>query len=363
MAGFSQARLLFHTSFVLSALSCSAAVFNIDPSRSSISLSGKVLGYAIQEQRSGSLTTKFEGTINADVTEVSVAFTGSSIISGQNSGTWEPKAKGEPGSDLANFGAKASAGFLGSALAAVRNSQLDLTSPALTIANGQFNSGSLLFAFLPNSTAALDYSLSGLLPQKGSLALAGLATNRVTAQATLTTSGDTQTLTIPLTADFYFKLLSANDTTLTLTGQIVATRSLGASGSSFDSWVASKFPGVVDPNIIGPGADSDQDGIPNFVEFAFGLNPKTLDPAFAPLKATPGPISSGQAVLEFSRPKGLASVNYQLLVSEDLATWTALTVAPEITDLGGGQEKVVVRDNLPLGAKHGRFVLLAVSKN
>lgn len=41
-----QVGLVLHTSLVLISLSCSAAVFNIDSSRSSMSLSGTVLGYA-----------------------------------------------------------------------------------------------------------------------------------------------------------------------------------------------------------------------------------------------------------------------------------------------------------------------------
>lgn len=353
---------MFHMSLIVVPLNCSAAVFNIDPARNSISLSGTVLGFAIQEQRAGSLTTKFEGTINADVTDASVLFTGSSIITTQNSGSWEPKAKGDAGSDPANFGGKASAGFLGSAVAAVRNAQFDVTSSPLTLTSGRFNSGSLLFRFLPNSTAALDYSLSGLLPQKGALALAGLATNRVTAQATLATSGDLQTLTIPVTADFYFKVLSANDTALTLTGQIVATRKISTGGGAFESWLAAGFPGVVDPNAIGPGADADKDGIPNLVEFAFGLNPANRDPAFAPLKASLASATPGTRVLEFIRPKGRTGVSYQLLFSDDLKTWTALNATPEITDLGSGQEKVTVHDSASGASNRSRFALLAVSK-
>lgn len=166
-----------------------------------------------------------------------------------------------------------------------------------------------------------------------------------------------------VTADFYFKVLSASDTTLTLTGQIVATRTISTGGGTFESWLAAGFPGAVDPNVVGPGADADKDGIPNLVEFAFGLNPANRDSAFAPLKASLASATPGIRVLEFIRPKGLTGVSYQLLVSDDLRTWTVLSATPEITDLGGGQEKVVVRDTASLASNRGRFVLLAVSKS
>ncbi len=348
---------------ILCSVGAAAAVFTIDSARSSINLSSKVLGFACQEQRAGSLSTKFEGTIHANATDVSIVFSGSSLVSAQNSGSWEPKANGDSGSDAANYGGKASAGLLGSALAAVRNIQLDVTSPPLTLTGGRFDSGSLLYQFLLNSKGALDYSVAGFVPMKGSIPLAGLATNRVTTQATLTTSGNIQTLTIPVTADFFFKLVSANDTTLTLTGQIVATRTVETGGSPFGSWVASSFPGVADPNVVGPGADPDQDGIPNLVEFAFGLNPANRDPAFAPLKASLSSAIPVQRVMEFIRPKGLTGVNYQLVGSDDLKAWTPLSTNPEIIDLGGGREKVVVRDMPPVAADRRRFVLLNVSGN
>ena len=205
-----------------------AAVFNIDTNRSALTLSGTVLGFPLQEQSLGSLTTPFAGMIIATVTDATIVFTGSSLIAAQNNGNWAPKAKGEPGSDPANFGGKASSGVLGSVLAAVRNSDLDLTSALLPLASGSFDSSSILFQFLTNNAGSLDYSVSGLFAAKGSIALAGLSTNRVTSRAMLSTSSNTQTLTIPVAADFYFKLLSANDTLLTMSGQIVATRSLGA---------------------------------------------------------------------------------------------------------------------------------------
>jgi hypothetical protein len=339
-----------------------AAAFTIDPVQSSISLSGNVIGYSLQEQAAGSLSTHFEGTVNADVTDVSIAFTGSSLLSTRNSGDWQPKANGADGSEPANYGGKASAGFA-SALAAVRNAQFDVTSPPLAINGGTFDSGSLVFQFLTNSQGALDYKISGLLSQKGRQALAGIATNKLTTQATLTTSGTTQTLTIPVNTDYFFKLVSANDTKLTLSGQLVATRTLSAAGNTFGDWITSRFPGITDPNIIGPGADSDHDGVPNLVEFAFGTDPSTPDTTLAPLKISPDPADPGKRLFEFIRPKGLSGITYLLRVTDTLTSWETLTATPQIIDLGNGQEKVVVSDTPPPGPNHSRFLLLSVGAN
>ncbi len=241
-------------SFAIAGLVCLAAgrgesaVFTIDSSRSSITLSGTALGYPLVEQSAGSLTSQFSGSVNATVTDTSVAFGGLSLISVKNNGNWQPKSGGEPGSDPANFGGQASAGFLGSVLAAMRNSLLDVTSAVLPVTGGNFDSGSILYQFVAGSGGALDYNIAGLFATKGSIALAGLATNRVTSLASLTTAGGTQTLTIPVTADFYFKLLSANDTKLTVTGQIVATQSSAPAMKivqEADGRVAVSWPGSV----------------------------------------------------------------------------------------------------------------------
>lgn len=56
---------------------------------------------------------------------------------------------------------------------------------------------------------------------------------------------------------------------ITGTGQI----QVGSAVSAYDSWIASFFPGVTDPAIIGAGADPDNDGQPNSLEFALGGNP------------------------------------------------------------------------------------------
>lgn len=228
------AQALVTASFIWGAITSQAAVFTVDTNQTTITLSGTVLGLPIEEQSPGSLTTHFGGQITANITDSSVAFPGGSRIVGENSGSWTPKAQGEAGSEPANFGGKASGGFLGNVMAAVRNSQFDVTSSTLPLIAGNFDAGSLLFQFIENSGGSLDYSVGGLFATKGNIDLAGLATNRLTAQAAISGPANSRTLTIPIAADFYFELLSDNDVKLTITGQLVA-QEMPASVVLFDN--------------------------------------------------------------------------------------------------------------------------------
>ena len=99
-----------------------------------------------------------------------------------------------------------------------------MTSPVLPVTGTNFNGTSLVFSFASGS-ATFDYYSS---VKAGSLALTGYATNTIAVGSSVSTNGSKQTLVIPIDAQFVFKLLSANDTTIHLTGQIVATNAITA---------------------------------------------------------------------------------------------------------------------------------------
>ena len=174
------------------------------------------------EQTSGSLTTSFAGTINADLTGSAIQFTGGSVIDANTNGNWEPMANGVAGVAPADFGARAANAFA-TAKAALRDIVLDATSGALPVTNGSFGSGGIVFGFVTNRNSALDCLVTGLISANGRQKLNGLSTNRVSTAATLATNGGTLTLTMPVSTDFFFSLLSNNDTKITLTGKFVAT--------------------------------------------------------------------------------------------------------------------------------------------
>ncbi len=201
-----------------------AQVFTIDTNRSSITISGSVLGSSISSQGPGSLTTSAGGSIQAVATASTIQFVGQSVILAGISGSWQPNADGTAGSQPANFGALANTA-LGTGVAALRNVQLDVISPVIDINGGQFDSSSLTFLFPSNATSSFGYRVSGgFLSPSGALPLTGYATNKVTQLATLTVAGNQQTLVLPVNTTFYLKLVSPNDIIVTLQGQIVAVQ-------------------------------------------------------------------------------------------------------------------------------------------
>jgi hypothetical protein len=194
--------------------------FTIDEAQSKISLSGTVLGNAVQEQQTGSLTTSFYGKILADVGAAGIQFTGGSALTARTNGVWQPGPNGGAGSAPADYAAQATT-FLGSVKGALRNIVLDLSSGVLPITSTRFDASALLFAFPTNSTASFDYD-AGFLGANG-IALRGISTNKIVNGATLVSASDTQTLTIAVDTEFKFKAVVDNDSSVHLTGTLVAT--------------------------------------------------------------------------------------------------------------------------------------------
>lgn len=201
--------------------------FTLDEARSVVVLSGTVAGSGIQEQAAGSLTTRFGGVFKVSRTPGNLVLLPGSTVSATVNGNWQPGVGGGAGSAPANYGGKADA-FIASATAALRNVQLEVTSGTLTLSAGAFDSSALVFSFPAAAAAALDYKVSGLVSMSGSKALSGLAANKVTTQGSLKTLADgSEELTVPVAAELVLKLVSANDTLIRLTGQLVAVRKGG----------------------------------------------------------------------------------------------------------------------------------------
>jgi hypothetical protein len=213
-------------SVMVASLCANGQGFTLVTNQSTVTISGSVIGGPITAQGPGSLTTTFGGSLQATVGGTTIQFTGQSQIVGETNGSWQPLADGTAGSAPADFGGSANASFA-SGNAAIRNVELDVTSPAIPI-SGQFNATNLTFSFPSNALSSLAYNASGLVSKHGSIALTGYATNKVTTLGALTTTGVQQRLTIPIDATFYFKVLSANDTVIRLQGQLVAVRSTQA---------------------------------------------------------------------------------------------------------------------------------------
>jgi hypothetical protein len=210
---------------VLGVKPVTADVFSIDTNQTSFTISGSIQGSSFVQQGAGSLTTHYGGTVQLNQTAGTIQFTGLSLIAAQTNGSWQPQPGGVAGNAPANYGASASiAGGLVTVLAALRSIVFDVTSPSITLSNGQFDPSSLTFLLPTNGSSALAYKESGFATGSGTKLLTGYATNNVAILATLSTAGTQQTLSVGVNTQFQFSIVSANDTILNVVGQLVATR-------------------------------------------------------------------------------------------------------------------------------------------
>jgi hypothetical protein len=220
--GFSTV-LFFMVGFCLQPTPATALVFTINSAESVVSASGLIAHFAMTPQGSGALTTSYSGNINASLSGSTIQFTGGSSIIAQTNGVWQPAVGGGSGSAPADYGPEASVdeppfGFY-TVYGALRNVLFDVTSPVIPITSGSFNGTNLVFSFVTN-TATFDYYSSIL---SGSQNLNGYSTNTIASGATVSTNAGVRTLTIQINTQYVFKLVSANDSSVTLTGQLVAT--------------------------------------------------------------------------------------------------------------------------------------------
>jgi hypothetical protein len=207
--------------------SAAGTVFNIDPTQSSLTLSGSILGTTVTTQGAGSLTAAYTGTIQATETVGTIQFTGQSMITAVTNGVWQPLPGGGAGSAAADYGGVANGGIV-TAYAAIRSILLDVTSPPVPVTSGQFSATNLTFLFPASATSAIDYRYSGFESGSGTKAATGNATNNVVTLATISTVGTTETLTLTVNVKFTFTLVTSGDTIVNLAGQIVATNTAAA---------------------------------------------------------------------------------------------------------------------------------------
>jgi hypothetical protein len=202
-------------------LQAAPSQFTVDPTRSKLTATGTVSGSAIQQQGPGSLITAFSGTILANVSSDGVQFPGGSSINGDTNGVWQPGVGGTAGSAPADYAAQATVVF-GTILGAVRNVELDVSSGVLPITSGQFDASGLLFSIKTSPKASFDYT-AGFFGS-GTVVLSGLSTNKVVNGASLTPVSGVQTLSIQIDTTFLFTALQTNDSSIHLTGTLVATQ-------------------------------------------------------------------------------------------------------------------------------------------
>ncbi len=124
---------------------------------------------------------------------------------------------------------------------------------------------------------------------------------------------------------------------------------------------------------VDPMADADADGVPNFVEEAFGMNPQQADAWELPAATTVEVNGERKAAIVYTQLSGGSGTpglnygaegfSYVVEWSDTLVEWTAATAADvavhSVTDEPGtGLQRVVIR---PLGAADTRFLRVRVT--
>ena len=135
-------------------------------------------------------------------------------------------------------------------------------------------------------------------------------------------------------------------------GTILADPTPTLDPAVFRDWQALVWPGIDDPETIGPDADPDDDGRNNSLEWALLLDPKVPD-VFTPTFN----LSAGTIETTYTRRKiAPGEGNYQVVWSDSLAgDWSdsnVLTDSPVLLSTTGES----VRSTLPAGAGGRRFV-------
>lgn len=159
---------------------------------------------------------------------------------------------------------------------------------------------------------------------------------------------------------------NATNTTLTITtnaGSIWYELAVARWMASFDQWRLRYFSAdeLANPAISGAAARPDGDGAPNLLKYYLGL------PGRSPAASTNLPAGSLVAVsnqlwlaLTYTHDKLVTDVDCVAEVSPDLVTWSSGTNfarVESVTDFGG-QERVTVRDLLPVASSSHHFMRL-----
>lgn len=197
--------------------------FTVDPTQSSLTISGTFSSFDITPQAPGSLTTSYTGIIEAEVTGANVLFWGGSVIAARTNGNWEPGPGGVAGTAPGDYGGQV-VNFFVNGKAALRNVLFDVTSDLLPVNAGGFDSLGLRFNFVPAFNSVIDfaYSLTFGNPGSGSQVLTGTSTNGASTNATLVLQGEDMVLVIPVDITGSVSVANPNDVQYRFRGQLVA---------------------------------------------------------------------------------------------------------------------------------------------
>ena len=133
--------------------------------------------------------------------------------------------------------------------------------------------------------------------------------------------------------------------------------------SHYDGWRWDHFTPAEIPAASNPNLDSDNDGVNNLAEYAFGGDPK--NPFDGPLLSASllNDQGSDYLALTFKRRYKALDLTYIVEATSDFATWAPVTTQVGATiDAGGGIEQVTIRDSQPYSSAAPRYMRVRVLK-
>jgi hypothetical protein len=183
---------------------------------------GTIAGFPTGPQNAGSDTTRYSGSLMADVTATTIQFLdGGAMDAQQQALAQQPSANGSSfNAAAADYGFSFDQPPFDTGRAAIRNLILDMTSGVLTRSGTSIPSGQNLVV----DSGVIDYRIEGLNNANGRETQAGEIALNEAGPGTLTVVGNIERLTIPISARYFFTTIEISDARLTATGQIVATR-------------------------------------------------------------------------------------------------------------------------------------------
>ena len=136
---------------------------------------------------------------------------------------------------------------------------------------------------------------------------------------------------------------------------------------TYAAWLTRFFTAAeqADPTVSGNAADPDGDGVPNLLEYALGLPPRTGGVNGLPTVGQTVINGNTYLTLTYTQVFANTDITYVPQVSGDLVAWNSganyVATVNARNDPGDLSQTVVVRDLTPLGAGGRRFIRLKVT--
>jgi hypothetical protein len=145
--------------------------------------------------------------------------------------------------------------------------------------------------------------------------------------------------------------------------------------ATLEQWRALWFGATNNSGMAADNADPDNDGLPNFLEYAFGLNPFNTDRDWQPLPLLIQTDSADWLACSFLRNTNAADLTFTVQAAgtlpasswSNLVTWTSAAgwsdpALVSETEVGPGRVRVTVRDTQPINAIPSRYLRLVMAR-